>query len=159
MKHSVSLFIFRRDLRLHDNTALNAALENSKKVIPCFIYDPRQVTSRNEYRSEHALQFMDESLQDLEKQLKAINAKLYFFYGLPHEIIKQVLYDHPVDAVYLNKDYTPFSIQRDAKIKKNCLALNKDFYEFDDVLLNAPGIVQKKMEHLLACLLLTTNKL
>jgi deoxyribodipyrimidine photo-lyase len=38
-----SLFIFRRDLRLHDNTALNEALRLSGKVIACFIFDPRQI--------------------------------------------------------------------------------------------------------------------
>jgi len=41
--HITSLFIFRRDLRLHDNTGLNEALRLSEKVIPCFIFDPRQI--------------------------------------------------------------------------------------------------------------------
>ena len=37
-----SLFIFRRDLRIDDNTALNEALRLSKQVLTCFIFDPRQ---------------------------------------------------------------------------------------------------------------------
>ena len=43
MTYDISLFIFRRDLRLVDNTALNFALRNSKKVIACFIFDDRQI--------------------------------------------------------------------------------------------------------------------
>ena len=32
----IAIFWFRRDLRLLDNTALNAALESGKKVIPVY---------------------------------------------------------------------------------------------------------------------------
>ena len=52
-----SLFVFRRDLRLDDNTALIQALTDSDEVIPCFIPDPRQLES-NEYRSLNTIQFM-----------------------------------------------------------------------------------------------------
>ncbi len=45
-KYSLSLYLFRRDLRIHDNTALNAALTESTTVIPCFIFDPRQVRKK-----------------------------------------------------------------------------------------------------------------
>ena len=38
-----SLFIFRRDLRLFDNTGLNAALARSEQVLSAFIFDPRQI--------------------------------------------------------------------------------------------------------------------
>ena len=60
-----SLFIFRRDLRLTDNTGLNNALAQSDKVIPCFIFDPRQVENQNDYKSDNAIQFMIESLKDV----------------------------------------------------------------------------------------------
>ena len=63
MKHNSSLFIFRRDLRLADNTGLNNALAQSNKVIPCFIFDPRQVEDSNKYKSNNAIQFMIESLK------------------------------------------------------------------------------------------------
>jgi hypothetical protein len=39
-------------LRLDDNTGLIAALQSSKQVIPCFIFDPRQIEdSQNSYKS------------------------------------------------------------------------------------------------------------
>ena len=37
------LFIFRRDLRLTDNTGLIEAGKRYETIIPCFIVDPRQV--------------------------------------------------------------------------------------------------------------------
>ena len=50
--YTTSLFIFRRDLRLTDNTGLNNALANSTKVIPCFIFDPHQIEDVNKYKSK-----------------------------------------------------------------------------------------------------------
>lgn len=38
---SHGMFIFRRDLRLDDNTGLLYALQNCKDIIPCFILDPK----------------------------------------------------------------------------------------------------------------------
>jgi deoxyribodipyrimidine photo-lyase len=36
-----SLFLFRRDLRIPDNTGLIEASSASDKVVPSFIFDPR----------------------------------------------------------------------------------------------------------------------
>ena len=44
-----SLFIFRRDLRLEDNTGLINVLKNSEKVIPCFIVDNQIMNYFNNY--------------------------------------------------------------------------------------------------------------
>ena len=66
-KYDKALFIFHRDLRIDDNTGLMAAQASAKTMIPCFIIDPAQVTKRNHYKSDNALQFMFESLLDLSK--------------------------------------------------------------------------------------------
>jgi deoxyribodipyrimidine photo-lyase len=50
-EYQKTLFIFRRNLRLEDNTALINALKSSECIIPCFILDPRQVESKNIRRS------------------------------------------------------------------------------------------------------------
>ena len=70
-----SLFIFRRDLRLEDNTGLIRALESSEQVIACFILTPEQI-DKNPYRSDHCLKFMIESLEDLSEQLKEKGGRL-----------------------------------------------------------------------------------
>ena len=41
--HNRTLFIFRQDLRLHDNTGLIEAVQNSKEVFPIFIHDARAI--------------------------------------------------------------------------------------------------------------------
>jgi deoxyribodipyrimidine photo-lyase len=144
-KHKLSLFIFRRDLRLHDNTALYYALENSEEVIPCFIFDPRQVGRTNRYKSNNAIQFMLESLVDLEQELQKRMGHLYRFYGQAEKVVKKLLYAMPIEAVYFNKDYTPFSIKRDRAIVDLCKQNAIECFTFDDALLVPPeNIVNKQ---------------
>ncbi len=136
-----SLFVFRRDLRLEDNTALIQALSDSDEVIPCFILDPRQLES-NEYRSLNAIQFMFESLRELNSELLKNDSLLYLFKGKSEQVISQLLAH--VDAVYLNRDYTPFSINRDNSIQNLCLESGKKFVLCDDLLLHRPEDVSTK---------------
>ncbi len=135
-----SIHIFRRDLRLEDNTALLAALEKSEEVIPCFIFDPRQVEN-NEYFSQAGFQFLITSLKELDEALKNKGSQLYIFYGKQEEILKK-LFEH-VDAVFFNKDYTPFARKRDATIEELCKKHNKKCFCYDDALLNPPERVLK----------------
>jgi len=143
--YKLSLFIFRRDLRLDDNTALNLALEKSEKVIPCFIFDPQQIdANKNDYYSANAVQFMIESLQQLATNLTHYKSKLYLFYGKPKTTIQEIIDEKKIDALFFNTDYTPFSIKRDSTIEKICSKNNVAFYTCADALLNAPDTVLKK---------------
>ena len=65
------IFIFRRDLRINDNIGLWEATRRCKTLLPIFIFTPEQVSSENKYRSQNAVQFMIESLDDLDKSLRA----------------------------------------------------------------------------------------
>jgi deoxyribodipyrimidine photo-lyase len=136
-KFQTSLFIFRRDLRLEDNTGLIFALQSSETVIPAFIFTPEQL-EKNPYRSDHCVKFMIESLQDLQEQLKEKGGKLYFFKGHPDEIVKKCITKLKVEAVVVNRDYTPYSIKRDQQLEKLCKALHSSFHSFDDALLHPP---------------------
>ena len=136
-----ALCIFRRDLRLDDNTGLLHAQTLSDKVIPCFIIDPRQVGADNRYRSMNAIQFMTEAIDDLGKQLKAQGGKLYVCYGNAEDVIAQWLKNESIDAIFLNRDYTLFSIKRDETIKKLCIKYGVAFYNDYDLLLNEPESV------------------
>lgn len=137
----ISIFIFRRSFRLYDNIGLINALKNSKKVIPIFIFTPEQI-KKNQYKSNNAIQFMIESLKELDKELKKKKSKLYFFYGKQHKIISKINKEIEIDSVYLNKDYTPYAIKRDKKIKKICSKNNINYFEFEDILLRPVGSIK-----------------
>lgn len=141
-KHKCALHVFRRDLRLEDNTALTYALETSDKVIPCFILDKRQV-KENKYRSNNALQFMLNSLQELDNQLRKRKGRLYLFYDIAEEVIERLLSSLKIDLVTINRDYTPFSKKRDAKIQSMLEQKNVEYSCHADTLLNEPEAIHK----------------
>lgn len=134
MKYQKILFIFRRDLRLEDNTGLIFALKNAKEVVPSFIFTPEQI-EHNPYRSDHCLQFMIESLEDLDRKLRSKKSRLYLFFGEPEKIVEKCIKSLKIEAVVINKDYTPYSIKRDEKIRSVCEKCNIPFHSFDDALL------------------------
>lgn len=136
-KFQKALFLFRRDLRLEDNTGLIFALQSSETVIPAFIFTPEQI-EKNPFKSDHCLKFMIESLEDLENQLKEKGDKLFFFKGKPDEVVTQCIRELAIDAVIVNRDYTPYSQQRDNKLEEVCKANNIPFHSFDDALLHPP---------------------
>ena len=143
--YRTSLFLFRRDLRLDDNCGLLEALELSERVLPAFVFDPRQQPDANDYFSPPAFQFLVESLADLDGRLADHDARLYRFRGLPHEVIDRLVTEHGedlgLDAVFVNRDYTPFSRRRDAQIQELCAARGLHFHASSDLLLHEPGEV------------------
>ena len=73
----MNLFIFRRDLRLFDNKGLDYLYKKGKKIIPLFIFDTKQICKKNnKYFLDHSVQFMHESLHDLNLQLHKHETKL-----------------------------------------------------------------------------------
>lgn len=138
-----ALFIFRRDLRLEDNTGLLFALENAKSVFPCFIFTREQIDN-NPYRNEHCLQFMLESLEDLGASLKEKKGRLHLFYGAPESIVEKLIKSLQIDAVVVNRDYTPYSLARDEKIAAVCKKNSIDFHSFEDALLHPVSSALKK---------------
>ncbi|MDO9103495.1 MAG: deoxyribodipyrimidine photo-lyase [Methylovulum sp.] len=135
--YETSLFIFRRDLRLQDNTALNAALRLSRQVIPCFIFDPRQ-TEPHPYQSKPALSFMLQAIADLQQQLLASGGRLALYQDLPELVIMQLHGQQQIQAVFINRDYTPFSRRRDIEIADACKKLNISLHYLADALLTEP---------------------
>lgn len=142
-KFQKTLFIFRRDLRLNDNTGLIHALKHSETVIPCFIFTPEQL-DHNPYRGDSCLQFMIESLEDLASQLEGRGGKLYLFHDTPENVIEKCIQKLHIDAVMANRDYTPYSQKRDKKIGAACKKQAVEWMLFDDVLLHAPDEVLKE---------------
>ncbi len=139
-----SIVIFRRDLRLNDNSALISAIESSNLVLPVFIYDSLLLTSPN--KSKNAIQFMQESIKDLEAQLERVGGKLFLFEGKPWVILDRLLSDHQQNftSIFLNRDYTPYSQKRDNLLAEVAQKRNVRLRIFSDLLLNEPETILKK---------------
>jgi len=106
------LFVFHRDYRIHDNTALNHALSNCRNVFCCFIFNPEQVGNQNKYKSKNAIQFMIESLDDLRGEIESKGGKLITCYGDYVKMIDMLIKKLNIHAIFFNKDYTPYALSR-----------------------------------------------
>jgi deoxyribodipyrimidine photo-lyase len=138
-----SLFIFRRDFRLNDNTALIECYKKSEQVIPIFIFTPEQV-SNNEYFSSNAFQFMLESLEDLDNELKnKYNSQIHYYYGDNIKILDEILKNFDFDAIFFNKDYTIYAQNRDKSIEIFCNENDKSCNMYEDYLLSNIGTYLK----------------
>lgn len=126
------LHIFTRDLRISDNNSLN---ELNGIIIPIFIFTPEQV-SQNPYKSDNAVQFMIESLKDLNKQL---SGKLGLFYGEIDKVIKDIIKTSKINTISITKDYTPYAKKREQMLKKICdtnnikLIITEDYFLTDKI--------------------------
>ena len=113
-----SIFIFRRDLRPYDNIGLIKACKESSKVYPIFIVNPIQVGDKNSYKSENSINFMHESLIELDNLM---DNKLSIFHGDNQQVIDEIINDENMKGVkkmYTNMDYTPYARERDRELKK-----------------------------------------
>ena len=110
---------FRRDLRISDNEILDLATQENKEVLPCFIIDPWFYTQPE--ISAIRVKFLFESLENLDRNLKSLGSRLYFFEGESVAIIQRLtqsliqLGKQP--KLYFNRDVqVEYGINRDRSI-------------------------------------------
>ena len=127
----ISIFWFRRDLRLKDNHGLYRALESGKKVLPIFIFD-EDILDLLENKSDKRVDFIVQGLQTLNSFLKSKNKGIKIFKGKPLEIYKKLTENYEIEAVYSNEDYEPYAIKRDQEIADFLASKNINFHQFKD---------------------------
>ena len=111
----LSIFWFRRDLRLEDNAGLMAALQSGNQVVPLFIFD-QTILSKLEVMDPR-LNFIHEQLKKLNLQLAPYESSLQCEIGEPLDIWLNLIAQLNISAVYANQDYEPYAMDRDKSIK------------------------------------------
>lgn len=128
---------------MDDNTGLIEAIKNSELIICCFILDPG-ILNNPSFHRPNMFQFFRESLQDLERKISSLNGKLFYFYDSNDKVIDSLVEFEKIEAIYCNRDYTKYSINRDIEILESCKKNNTDFYQYNDLLLTEPEKIKNK---------------
>lgn len=115
MKTKLSIFWFRRDLRVEDNAGLCQALASGFPVLPIFIFDTA-ILDALENKSDRRVDYIHQALSAINLALKNYHSKLTSFYGKPLEIFQQLSQEYDIQAVFCNRDYEPQAIERDTEI-------------------------------------------
>ncbi len=132
-----TIWWIRRDLRLHDNQALTAALEASTQVVSLFILDPTLLES--DYAGEKRIGFLFASLRKLSSELHEIGSRLIVRRGKPVNVLKGLDKELGVDGIFAEEDYSPYARRRDAAIQRSLpLHLKQGLTVFP------PGMIEKK---------------
>ncbi|MFT5887176.1 MAG: deoxyribodipyrimidine photo-lyase [Arcticibacterium sp.] len=130
MNNKISIFWFRRDLRLEDNIGLYNALKGDYPVLPIFIFDDDIISELPE--NDARISFIYQSLNLLNETLGRKNTSLLVFKGTTSAVWGQLIEDYDIDTVYTNRDYEPYAKTRDKEIEVLLLKENVRFKSYKD---------------------------
>ncbi|MFB6291946.1 MAG: deoxyribodipyrimidine photo-lyase [Candidatus Nanohaloarchaea archaeon] len=119
----------RRSMRIHDNTALVEAAEEHERVIPFYVVDEDYFDSGT--LGYPRVRFWRESLLELKERLQEQGNDLVVREGSPVEELKKMVDETGADAVYFNRDYSPYARERDEAVRE----LEVEVKDFKDIVM------------------------
>jgi deoxyribodipyrimidine photo-lyase len=105
-----SIIWFRRDLRIGDHPALNAAIESSDEVVPLFILDRSQIDDAG----AKLLAYMGQSLRALDQSL---GGRLHIIEGDQVEVLTELMQMYGATEVHISDEYERYGAARDARVE------------------------------------------
>lgn len=138
----VSVFWFRRDLRVTDNAGLYHALRSGHPVVPVFIFDTHilhALTSKEDKR----VQFIHDAVTEMQRHLTGLGSSMHVYYCTPQEAFARLMDTYEVAAVYTNHDYEPHARQRDEEVRLLLAQRGIAFHTFKDQVIFEKGEVTK----------------
>ena len=115
---------------MFDHAALHHALKNSHAVFCVFIFD-REILEKLP-RQDRRIEFLHASLIELHTELKKMGGALIVRHAYAAQDIPLLARSLEVDAVYVNRDYEPAAVARDAAVQTALSALDIDMHAFKD---------------------------
>ena len=122
---------FRRDLRDNDHVALAEATRRARKVYCAFVFD-RQILDPLRGTADRRVEFIRESLVELDSALKKQGGGLIVRHGFAMDEIPRLARELGVSAVFANRDYEPAAKERDSTVATMLRVLGIAFETFKD---------------------------
>ena len=139
---TTALVWFRRDLRLADNPALQAAVKAHDHVVPVFIHAPDEEAP---WQPGAASQWwLHHSLNALAADLEQHGAPLVIRRGDSLTALLELVGETGAAAVYWNRLYEPAVIKRDERVSAGLTKQGIHCEDFNAYLLLDPGTVMNK---------------
>ncbi|CAM4310547.1 deoxyribodipyrimidine photo-lyase [Cytophagaceae bacterium 50C-KIRBA] len=129
--NEISVFWFRRDLRIEDNVGLFAALSSPYPILPIFIFDPI-ILDKLENKKDARVEFIHQSLIQLKKEIKKRGGDLVVIHEKPFEAFHRLAQQFHIKQIYSNHDYESYAIARDASIQQWAESQGIGFYSYKD---------------------------
>jgi deoxyribodipyrimidine photo-lyase len=142
--HELGLVWLRRDLRLHDHTALHHALRSCRRVQLVFVFDTDilQPLLDQGIRADRRVLFIHRSLLEIDSELRRLGAALWVLHGSAAQALPQLARRLGAAAVFTHRDYEPQAQQRDARVAGELAGAGIEFHAFDDQVLLPPELLR-----------------
>jgi deoxyribodipyrimidine photo-lyase len=111
-------------------------MKHSDEVFPIFIHDTRAIEDFG--IDDPRFGFIREALEFIDTELQKHNGRLTILQGDPEEIVERLIHEHSIDAIFLNRSYSPRGKSRDDSIMHICDENNIGFHSYQDFLLVEP---------------------
>lgn len=118
---TTNIIWFRHGLRIHDNPALLEAIadrEDGIKLLPLFIFDGESAGTKSV--GYNRMQFLLDSLDDLDEKFRAHGGKLYLISGNPANIFRRLHNHLGIGKICFEHDCEPIWNKRDNDVKSLC---------------------------------------
>jgi deoxyribodipyrimidine photo-lyase len=134
-----TVVLFTRDLRVHDHPALAEAAAVGERVVPLFVLDDSLLAS--DYARPNRVQFLLESLADLDQSLRSFGGRLVVRRGDPVREALAVTRAAGAQAIFTSADVSAFARRRARRLAEGCAAHGVEYRAFPGVTMVAPGAV------------------
>ncbi len=132
----------RRDLRLEDNTALEAAMKSGNKILLLFIFD-KNICDELDV-NDSRINFIYKSLEGMDSRLKSMDCSgLLIKKGKPIEVLEELFQTYDIENLFFNEDFEPYGLERDSKASDLAASLGINIQKFTDHVIFRPGTVLK----------------
>jgi deoxyribodipyrimidine photo-lyase len=143
MTKPISIFWFRRDLRLDDNHGFYEALKGNTPVLPIFIFDTDLLERLP--KDDARVTFIYDRLNRMYRTLQEnYGSSLAVYHGQPHAVFSELIKSYSIETVYTNDDYEPYAIKRDTNLASFLKTHHIDFKTYKDQVIFEKNEIVKK---------------
>ena len=144
MAAAPTLFWHRRDLRLADNTGLQAAMALGPAVTGVYVLDPALITPPPELppMAPARLWFLLDSLVELQQRWREAGSRLLVLSGDPVVLLPRLAGLLQSAAVVWSRDVEPYARERDRQVARALQAEGRKVLVDWDQLLVAPELLK-----------------
>lgn len=138
-QENTGLVWFRNNLRVNDNVSLKKAIENHKRVIAVFYFNPKHFKKEIfgfKKTEKFRAQFLIETVKNLQKNLQKLNITLLTFYDAPQNHLNKICKEFNIDTIYSQKEWTKEEVETNKLIQQSFS--NKIYFieDYDQFLYN-----------------------
>ncbi len=116
-----NLIWFRNDLRVSDNRSLVKAAKGDK-LLAVYFFDPRHFeTSAFGFKKTEKFRarFLLETISNLKDDLSELNVSLLTFHAKPEDVLPNLVKEHKIDSIYLQREWTNEEVEVLNAVKQN----------------------------------------